>query len=79
MIPAIIIILIGYNPMKALIMSQVVLSFTLPFAIIPLVILTSKRKLMKDFTNNTITKITLTIFAITIIILNIVLLVTSLI
>ena len=37
MIPALVIIAIGVNPSKALILSQVVLSFGIPFALIPLV------------------------------------------
>jgi manganese transport protein len=46
MIPALIIIAIGVNPSKALILSQVVLSFGIPFALIPLLLLTSRRDVM---------------------------------
>ncbi len=37
MAPALIIIALGVNPMKALVLSQVALSFALPFAIIPMI------------------------------------------
>jgi manganese transport protein len=51
LIPAIIVIAIGLDPLKILILSQVVLSFTLPFALIPLMILTGNRNVMTRFTN----------------------------
>lgn len=56
MAPAILIILAGANPMKALVMSQVCLSFALPAAIIPMMIITSRKELMGDFTNKALTK-----------------------
>jgi manganese transport protein len=51
MIPAIIAIAVGIDPLRMLVLSQVVLSFQLPFAIIPLLVFTSDRKLMGDFVN----------------------------
>lgn len=57
MLPAMIIIGIGVNPMKALIISQVCLSFALPVAIIPMMIITSRKDLMGAFVNKPITKI----------------------
>jgi manganese transport protein len=51
LIPAIVVIAIGLDPLRILILSQVILSFTLPFALIPLMILTSDRKVMSHFTN----------------------------
>jgi manganese transport protein len=48
-IPALIVIAVGLDPLKILILSQVVLSFTLPFALIPLLILTSRTSVMKSF------------------------------
>jgi manganese transport protein len=48
-IPALIVIAIGLDPLKILILSQVVLSFALPFALIPLLILTSRLSVMKSF------------------------------
>lgn len=57
MAPAMIILIIGINPMKALVLSQVFLSFALPVAIIPMLLITSSKKLMGEFTNKTLTKI----------------------
>ncbi len=51
MLPGVIIILAGVNPMKALVLSQVSLSFALPVAIIPMLIITSKKKYMGEFAN----------------------------
>lgn len=70
MLPGIIIILIGVNPMKALLMSQVCLSFVLPVAIISMLIITSRKDLMGDFVNRPFTKFLGCIIAIMIISLN---------
>lgn len=70
MTPAMLIILSGINPMKALIMSQVCLSFALPVAIIPMMIITSNKKLMGIFTNKLFTKIIGIIITVLIISLN---------
>jgi manganese transport protein len=51
MIPALIVIGIGFNPSKALVLSQVFLSFGIPFALIPLLVFTSRRKLMGSLVN----------------------------
>jgi manganese transport protein len=56
-IPAIIIIAIGLDPLKILILSQVVLSFSLPFALIPLLMLTSRRSVMDTFASARRTRI----------------------
>jgi manganese transport protein len=46
MVPALIVLAIGVSPTSALVLSQVVLSFGIPFALIPLVMLTSRRDVM---------------------------------
>ncbi|MEA2200328.1 MAG: manganese transport protein [Solirubrobacteraceae bacterium] len=46
MIPAIAILAIGMNPTNALVLSQVVLSFGIPLALVPLVMLTRRRDVM---------------------------------
>src|SRR3989304_3390627 len=46
MAPAIIVIALGLDPTRTLVISQVVLSFGLPFALVPLVLFTSRRSLM---------------------------------
>ncbi len=51
MIPAFVVIGIGVDPSRTLVISQVVLSFGIPFALIPLVIFTSRRDVMGALTN----------------------------
>jgi len=46
MIPALVVLALGVNPTDALVLSQVVLSFGIPLALIPLVILTSRQDVM---------------------------------
>jgi manganese transport protein len=53
LLPAMVVIGLGLDPIKILVLSQVVLSFTLPFALIPLLILCSRRGVMGGFTNGT--------------------------
>jgi manganese transport protein len=50
-IPAVAVIALGWDPLKILILSQVVLSFGLPFALVPLMILTGRRKVMGEYAN----------------------------
>lgn len=49
MIPALAVIAAGVNPTSALILSQVILSFGIPFALIPLALLTSRRDVMGEY------------------------------
>ena len=56
-IPAITIIATGLDPFKILVLSQVVLSFALPFALIPLLILTSRVSVMESFASALRTRI----------------------
>jgi manganese transport protein len=51
MIPALIVLALGVSPTSALVLSQVVLSFGIPFALIPLVHLTSRHDLMGSHVN----------------------------
>jgi len=51
MIPALVILALGVSPTNALVFSQVVLSFGIPFALIPLVHLTSRHDLMGSHVN----------------------------
>ena len=48
MLPTLIIIGVGADPTQTLVISQVVLSFGIPFALVPLVMFTSNRKIMGD-------------------------------
>lgn len=52
-IPALVILGVGFDPTRALVLSQVVLSFGIPFALIPLVRLASSRAEMGEFANST--------------------------
>jgi manganese transport protein len=49
--PALVVIAIGVNPTDALVISQVVLSFGIPFALVPLVMLASRRDVMGALAN----------------------------
>jgi manganese transport protein len=51
MAPAFVVIALGANPTRTLVLSQVVLSFGIPFALIPLVRFTSNRDLMRTLVN----------------------------
>ena len=55
-IPALVVIGLGLDPLKILILSQVVLSFALPFALVPLLLLTSRHDVMDSFANTKRTK-----------------------
>lgn len=57
MTPAMIIIALGINPMKALVLSQVTLSFALPLAIIPMIMVTKRKEYMGSFVNKPVTNI----------------------
>ena len=51
LLPALIVIGIGLDPLRILLLSQAALCFTLPFALIPLLILTQRAKVMDRFVN----------------------------
>lgn len=51
LIPALAILGLGFDPTMSLVLSQVVLSFGIPFALIPLVVLTAKSSILGTFTN----------------------------
>lgn len=72
-IPAIIIIGFGIDPTQALIISQVILSFGIPFALVPLLLVTSSRKIMGEERNNKWIIGTLSLIVGVIIVLNVVL------
>jgi manganese transport protein len=49
--PALVVLGIGLNPTDALVGSQVVLSFGIPFALVPLLMIAAKRSVMGDLVN----------------------------
>jgi manganese transport protein len=55
MAPALVVLAIGVNPTDALVLSQVVLSFGIPFALVPLVLLTRRRDVMGALVNRRVT------------------------
>ncbi|MEB3050310.1 Nramp family divalent metal transporter [Mycolicibacter sp. MYC123] len=57
LLPALAILATGIDPTRALVISQVVLSFGIPFALVPLVHLTGDRELMGDDANRPLTTV----------------------
>ena len=49
--PALIVLAIGLDPTRALVISQVVLSFGIPFALIPLIVIARRRSVMGEMVN----------------------------
>ena len=49
--PALVLIGVGFSPTRSLVLSQVFLSFGIPFALIPLLVFTSDRSLMGSLVN----------------------------
>jgi len=74
MAPAMAVIWIGLDPTRTLVISQVVLSFGLPFAIIPLVMFTRRADIMGDLVNKRITTLLASLIATIIVVLNVFLL-----
>jgi manganese transport protein len=54
--PAFVVILMGLDPTRTLVISQVILSLGLPFAVIPLVWFTGQRRIMGDLVNHRVTQ-----------------------
>jgi manganese transport protein len=74
MIPALVVIAFGVDTTRALVLSQVVLSFGIPFALVPLVLFTCRRDLMGTLVNRPLTTFVAAIVAALIIALNLFLL-----
>ncbi|HUN32922.1 MAG TPA: Nramp family divalent metal transporter [Trebonia sp.] len=74
MLPAVVLIAAGFNPTRALVLSQVFLSFGIAFALIPLVLFTRDRRIMGLLVNHRLTSWTAYLIAGVIIALNIYLL-----
>ena len=51
MTPALVVLALGLDPTRSLVLSQVVLSFGIPFALVPLVLLTRRRDVMGALVN----------------------------
>jgi manganese transport protein len=74
MAPALVVLALGLDPTKSLVISQVILSFGIPFALVPLVMLTSKREIMGELVNRKLTTVVASVVAGMIIALNVFLL-----
>ena len=71
LVPALVILAIGFDPSRALVLSQVVLSFGIPFALVPLIRLTSNPDVMGANTNHRVTTVLGWLVAGVIIVLNV--------
>jgi manganese transport protein len=74
MLPALVVIALGLDPTRTLVISQVVLSFTLPIPVITLIIFTRNRELMGNLVNHRLTTGLASLCAAIIVSLNVVLL-----
>jgi len=72
--PSLFVIMIGLDPTRTLVISQVVLSFGLPFAVIPLILFTRRRDLMGVLVNRRLTTVAASVVAALIVALNVYLL-----
>jgi manganese transport protein len=72
--PALVVLAVGLDPSRALVISQVMLSFGIPFALVPLVIFCSRRRIMGVLVNRRLTTILAVTTAAVIVTLNVVLL-----
>lgn len=74
MAPALIVLALGVNTTDALVLSQIVLSFGIPFALIPLIIVTRDKSIMGELVNSRLTTVLVSIVAAIISALNVYLL-----
>ncbi|MBV9208611.1 MAG: Nramp family divalent metal transporter [Actinobacteria bacterium] len=77
MVPALVLIGAGFDPSKALVLSQVLLSFGIPFALVPLLFFTSSRKLMGPLVNRPPMMLAAGLVTVVIVTLNVYLLATA--
>jgi manganese transport protein len=70
MLPSLIVVAIGLDPTRTLVLSQVILSFGIPFALIPLVVFTARKDIMGVLVNRKFTTIIASMVAALIVALN---------
>jgi len=73
-LPAMVVIFLGLDPTRTLVISQVVLSFGLPFAVVPLILFSRRRDVMGELVNRRATTAVAVVVATLIILLNLYLL-----
>lgn len=71
LLPALVVLALGAEPSRALVVSQVVLSIGIPFALVPLMVLTARRDVMGDHANRRATNVGAAIVAAIVIALNV--------
>jgi manganese transport protein len=74
MAPSLVVLGLGLNPTVTLVISQVVLSFGIPFALVPMILLTRRRDVMRELVNRRATTVLASVVAAIIIALNLFLL-----
>lgn len=74
LVPALVILALGVDPTLALVLSQVVLSFGIPFALVPLVVLTARTTVLGAYRNRLATTVAGVVACVFLITLNVVLL-----
>ena len=74
LIPAVVLLSVGFDPTWGLVLSQVVLSFGIPFVLVPLVVLTSSKALMGRFADGPALRVAAIISVVLVVALNLVLL-----
>ena len=74
MLPALTVLALGLDTTSSLVVSQVVLSFGIPFALTPLVLLTRRRDVMGEFVNRRLTTMLAAVVVALIVVLNVYLL-----
>ncbi|CCH17189.1 Nramp family divalent metal transporter [Micromonospora lupini] len=70
LVPALVVLAIGLDPTRALVLSQVILSFGIPFALIPVVAFTRRRDLMGNLVNHPLTTAAAALVAVLVVALN---------
>jgi manganese transport protein len=70
MIPALLVLGFGINPSMSLVVSQVVLSFGIPFALVPLLLFCADRRIMGELVNSRLTTAVATVIVTVIVALN---------
>ncbi len=78
LVPAVLVLALGVDPTRALVLSQVVLSFGLPFVLVPLVLLTRRADLMRELVNRRTTTVLAALVVGVIVVLNAMLIVLTL-
>jgi manganese transport protein len=74
MLPALVVLELGLPTTASLVISQVVLSFGIPFALVPLVVLTRRKDVMGPLVNRRLTTAVASLITVMIIVLNVYLL-----